>query len=32
MVFTTDGFSEVVVEIWPELDLNLRLLNLVKML
>ena len=24
MVFTTEGFSEVAIESWPEWDLNLR--------
>ena len=27
MVFTTEGFLEVAIEIWPEWDLNPRLLN-----
>ena len=32
IVFTTKGFLEVAVESWPELDLNLRPLNLVQTL
>ena len=32
MVFTTEGFFEVAVESWPELDLNPRLLNSVQTL
>ena len=27
MVFTTDGFSKVAMESWPEWDLNLQPLN-----
>ena len=32
MLFTTEGFSEVVIESWPEWDLNSRPLNFVQML
>ena len=32
MVFTTEGFFEVAIESWPELDLNHRPLNSVQML
>ena len=30
MVFTTEGFSEVAIESWPEWDLNPRPLNSVQ--
>ena len=32
MVFTTEGFSEVAIESWPEWDLNPQRLNSVQML
>ena len=32
MVFTTKGFSEVAIEIWPEWNLNPQPLNSVQML
>ena len=32
MVFTTEGFLEVAIEIWPEWDLNPRPLNSVQTL
>ena len=32
MVFTTEGFSEVAIESWPEWDLNPQPLNSVQML
>ena len=32
MVFTTEGFFEVAIESWHELDLNHRPLNSVQML